>query len=108
MSESEPLLPAPNGGNGAPQPRRQRSSSLSTMTNAMRNLGTKKSKKTLPYALLLLLGALLGAGGMYAFYKRPHTHEKPPMVPPIYKLPPVRAAPATPHSLGAPLTQSLC
>jgi hypothetical protein len=34
---------------------------------------------------------------MYGFHKlRPHKHEKPPMVPPIYKLPPVRFAPRFP------------
>lgn len=89
MSESEPLLPSPGGGAVPPPPRRQRSSSMSTMTNAMRNLRRRKPTKALPYVLLLLLGALVGAGGMYVLGKRPHAHEKPPMVPPIYKLPPV-------------------
>lgn len=55
------------------------------------NAAPRKShvKRALSYALLLLLGVGLGAGAVLGWQHRPRTEEKGPMVPPIYKLPPV-------------------
>lgn len=74
----------------------------------------KSPKRVLSYALLLLLGAGLGAGAVLGWQHRPKGEDKGPMVPPIYKLPPVScciappwlassdtsppASPATPHT----------
>lgn len=70
--ETTPLLPPPSPNRGRAK--------LSTKPRA---------KQALCYALLLLLGLGIGSGATLAWQRRPKSDDKGPMVPPIYKLPPV-------------------
>lgn len=77
-TETTPLLPSPSPGRVKPISKRKK-------------LLKSRWSTALCYALLVLLGVGAGAGAMLAWQKK-GKDGKGPMVPPIYKLPPVSSS----------------